>query len=279
MYERELIIGAFLIGMVVFLSATVVAVVTFERRRKSALCSNCHQRVPKDSISMDGMQCAKCEDQAARPIFTRESICRHCGAALTAGDLVRLWDGHDYCSRCVEAAHPDLARFAHEHDRLEETMPHSSWHVARNILLFTHLITMATLGTFVLFAGIYHDRILDGLLGVGLLFLLNCVIAIPLAIGSAYAHSVSRGHVAVQDGRLRFWGGEIDFFECPLIDCQWSLGSLRRTTFVFGGRVVILSVPRPAPARELTIAVGFSFESRTIWEAFLTLALIKRRNP
>ena len=55
-----------------------------------------------------------------------ETLCKKCSQPLTPQTSVRLWDGGDYCRRCVEEACPNLVDYALAHDVLEESMPYDN---------------------------------------------------------------------------------------------------------------------------------------------------------
>lgn len=55
------------------------------------------------------------------PVMGNHKECRKCSA--TGDDLVVLWDGHPYCSSCLEAAQPGLTDYARHHPVLSEEMP------------------------------------------------------------------------------------------------------------------------------------------------------------
>ena len=47
-----------------------------------------------------------------------------CGKDDPSAEVVRLWDGRDYCRGCVEAECPTLWEFARGRDVLEDAIPH-----------------------------------------------------------------------------------------------------------------------------------------------------------
>jgi hypothetical protein len=75
--------------------------------------------------------------------------CRKCSASLTAARRIHLWDGHDYCRECVEAACSGMAAYAGKRPVLVATEPVSKSDYLRNLSYTTCMATLPFVPIFV----------------------------------------------------------------------------------------------------------------------------------
>jgi hypothetical protein len=276
---RDAAVIGIVFGLPCFLAIVLFAGLYLVRRSLTTICLNCGRVVAKTGITEGDRYCIHCEPKDAPPALLplADRQCHHCGAPLTAGNAVNLWDGHSYRSACLSAC-PALARLAREQDRLEARLPHSAWVVWRKWFLLLWAATTSIFGTAGFFAGLHGwGGFTGGLLG----FLAVQILLAPLASVFAAARSVEvakrRPTVQVRAGQVRVLYGELDAVEHPLAGCEWFVGSLRYlNSFLAGDAVMIVLPGEDVPAKRL-VPVGFDAESRPAWETFLTLAGVRRR--
>jgi len=209
-------------------------------------------------------------------------LCGHCGGPLEPSSTIPLWDGRDYCRRCVEGLCPELGSYAAEHPELAERMPHSAWRVAWQYLLLVELVALPLFGGVFFAAGMSEAGGMKGIVGGLVGLLMSQIIILPVGLLYATATGVfvalRRPGVSVRGGRLTVTGGSALAGVYDLAGCGWFVGKTcqmilgQKLIAPFLDRAILLAPSDAVENRERFIAVGFSEESRRRWEAFLTLA-------
>ena len=130
--------------------------------------------------------------------------CRKCSASLTTEQVVHLWDGHDYCRECVEAACPGMAEYATANPLLVAIEPTSRMDGIRNLTILIAL-TITPFLVFFLLAYFSMERevmTLGGIAtavgfpcGIGLLLFLFMLIGV-------FDHAAAPRHSRVNEGKI-----------------------------------------------------------------------------
>ncbi|MFH1731478.1 MAG: hypothetical protein ABIF82_07490 [Planctomycetota bacterium] len=216
------------------------------------------------------------------------SHCRYCGRDIEAGESVRLWDGRDYCEKCVEKTLPGLAEHARTHPKLKEGPP-------PDVLL--PLFTFAMIGPFSLAMFLY--------LGLSLLVFLIVLSFVVIVVTTYFASRLVAGcgdrpALTAGDGRLiacswpdhrrkrprllapsTVYKLDAGIWWREAIALSISFAAVmkkepfRRTIVLIAFRRVKLMGIIPLPPAH--IFCGWTPEMRERWKAFLTLAGIPKR--
>jgi len=210
--------------------------------------------------------------------------CNKCSQSLTPQTSVRLWDGRDYCRRCVEEACPKLVDYALAHDVLEETMVYDGKAALRRSLRMYALIAAVFLALTALPWLIAGDLCMVVTAFVLVLLIATAAGAIQIP---AFLWMAKRAvpKVTVQDGKVmtsRPNQRRMSSWTFPLSKCRWYLGKVRhdsflRNTVTPNAPAIILVYPVHWWGFEVfryKTACGFSDEMRELWEGFLRLAAI-----
>ncbi|MFH1921675.1 MAG: hypothetical protein ABIP48_17560 [Planctomycetota bacterium] len=212
--------------------------------------------------------------------------CAACNRRLTSDRPVQLWDGRVYCRACVERAFPGLAEYAALHDRLEETMPLEFCREHRKGLILFLASIIGFFELFVVAMGLSGEE--GALLGALLATLAMVLAYVPIFLLFYYAlwRNVRNNlpRVCAQSGRLIVWYGESQR-NVALRDCQWWFGKLNgmhlwRKYLIFSRAPVVLIRLPPGGfwgRSPITVAVGYTTETRKLWDAFLRLARVPKR--
>ncbi len=129
--------------------------------------------------------------------------CRECSASLTAARKIHLWDGHDYCRECVEAACSGMAAYAGKHPVLVATEPVSISDYVRNLSYTTCIVTSPFAVIFVAGSLAIPEEFRFGYLligiasSVGLGTLIFVLHLLPLLLDGLTPHRIS-----VHDGAI-----------------------------------------------------------------------------
>ncbi len=215
--------------------------------------------------------CQDCKDACVR--------CDH-----VSHDVVRLWDGRQYCHDCMEAACPGMVAYARDHAVLEETMPYSRWQMFRKfmavmcawLLLF---VAIASAAIAILVedpaAAVWHICMVAGLILVP-----GIPIAAIFSFTVASQEHTYRSTVALVRGELRVKYG-YRVFDVLLDDCRcneggfWRVNSLPRHSapVCLKYPVLLIAVLDYAEGdwRNRIIAVGYSPEKFRIWKGLFSL--------
>lgn len=193
---------------------------------------------------------------------------------------VRLWDGKDYPVESVDAICPGLAVYAREHPVLLEEMPDMHWRFAcehARIAILVSALFWAVPFAGVILLGAERGRLYGALSVVLLAVLISTPITLAVTLAALATFSSHRTTVYVEDGKVFVKRGN-SVWRKRLTDCSW-----------FKGRVYNMCLGRrggnpmrdPAILIELeefrqAVGVGFTPETRRIWESFLTLADVRR---
>lgn len=207
--------------------------------------------------------------------------CRRCGCAIREYDAVHLWDGCNYCERCVESQLPGLADYARQHDVLCDQPPKEALDTARGTVRMGVILAIVASLPFAV-AG-FQNANWQGAVG-------GIVIAIALALivtcikGPVHAQRAQLFAPTVRmhnglltiERRVTRAGGAV---QVPFADIRWREGKasadseLRKTTISNCQLVLLECVFGPKWFRlSERVACGWSQESRRRWIAFLTLA-------
>jgi hypothetical protein len=130
----------------------------------------------------------------------------------------------------------------------------------------------AVFGSIFFFGGIAQGGILVGIQGL----LVSQVLFLPAVLLFTAAHgfgfAARRTTIYVRDGMLNVRYGTSGFAQHDLRKCEWFVGSLGYVNPFLVGQAVLIALPNPKNRQSAFVAVGFTDETRRIWEAFLTLA-------
>ena len=211
--------------------------------------------------------------------------CRLCHNDLPARRTCRLWDGQDYCFSCLDAVAPELRAFLESNSMLSETMPDLRSEVFARV---SRILGLVMLGFALLNGLVFACSVgtVQPVMSFLVPFLLTLGVGLPLAILFAVIdrHVVGRRRptVAVRDGMVSVLAGPTSY-ELPLSDITWRAGNLFHTN-ILGQYLILPSRPaivltwrskgRIGPAH---LAVGYTAQSRNIWQAFLTVAGVNKR--
>ncbi len=279
------VLNALVVGAVGWLVLRVL------RRAQWFQCPHCKGKAPVSDIRVDLVHCHLCGWTARRvtPYIGKAAAsetsvgtpCAWCGKELAADGMLRLMDGKEYCSACVLQESPDLARLAAAFEPLEERNPITT---TRYCLVQFALCLGAVVcffgGFLLLYALLTGDwRGFPGMMAV--IAALGCAVALMRAGAATVGYGMLRLHVTVSDGLLTARFGETRSIHCSLEKCQWYLGPLMQESgqqFLGYVRQVVLLVLPGANGQEPTIIpVGFTPQSRALWQAFLKLARVRQR--
>jgi DNA-directed RNA polymerase subunit RPC12/RpoP len=268
------------------------------RRGRTFRCPSCRREVSRSAIRKEEILCPRCgwhavlvgpeeEGTETGPMPADAAVedgCRYCGRALAGETPVRLWDGHDYCRACADGACPSLAEHAAQIDRLEETMPHSAWKVARRYFLLIGIPLLSLFGVPLFFHGVAQGGIIQGLESVAVISLIFGPIVLLFAAAAGFGFANRRPAVSVGNGQLEVRTGDVWSATYRLGDCEWLFGSISQMNLLgkahpmIGGPAVVIALPREqGEMYDKLVAVGFCDETRRRWAAFLTLAGVARR--
>jgi hypothetical protein len=187
-----------------------------------------------------------------------------------------LWDGREYCRRCVIEVSPELCRLAEAGGRLAETIEPgevSGLKYFQRLSLWYLLFVLVVFGTpsIVLFArgkvpieGVWF--VLGFFGGVGL-----CMIALQAIIGSRLRRKKLPRTVDVEAGDIVVRTPQKETRDA-LADCSWYTGRVEDKLEFFTGRCGGMGIITPGE----TIAAGYSADTTQLWNAFLTLARVRK---
>ncbi len=202
--------------------------------------------------------------------------CSLCTGLLTDSNAVRLWDGRDYCERCLEARLPGLADYARSHSRLEETSADEPGRVAMRLLAMEA-------GIFAIFFLVFlagGASPAEAALVVGLLCFVQGGIQLPMFFWTSRRNKTT---IVVENGtvtcRRRIMHIR-ETFELPLGDFNWTIGRPSRDMAQQHARLwpfgkVVLLKQRNASfwvRRAQIFACGWTEETKRVWVAFLQCA-------
>jgi ABC-type multidrug transport system fused ATPase/permease subunit len=191
-----------------------------------------------------------------------------------------LWDGREYCRKCVEGVSTDLFAFAVSGSRLEETLNrgdvtaiHFLWNIGRWCLIGIVVVFSVPL-TLALLAG--DASVWSILFFLGFLVAFGAVFLSLQAVLGAFIHRRSLPRtLSLDDGELRIVTPKVEK-RIKISDCKWYSGSTaadQACMFTRLRRGVIIQTP------EEQIAVGHAAGMRDHWQHFLALARIKQNPP
>jgi hypothetical protein len=267
--DRDQQILVILISFPLLLALFLCAAVFVIRRQVATTCPKCGARVPRASAASVRMECPHCSVAQLPPPIRDGETCRACQTVLDENRGLRLWDGYSYCRKCVAARSENLVRAASGTDRFQETTVSSPWRAARNSFLVLLVVCNIPFGTFAFLGAGWQ-----GLLGLQLLLGPLCLV---FAAAHAIGYSLRRPITEVYEGRLRVWSGTSSLADYALTDCQWFRGAAFYINPFIGDTGILILLPRDTWKPQGYAFLGGTPETRDLWEAFFTLAGIKRR--
>ncbi len=130
--------------------------------------------------------------------------CRKCSASLTTEQAVHLWDGHDYCHDCVEAACPGMVEYVRTNPLLIAIEPTSRRDGVRNLAFTIGLATTPFVVIF-LFGYFATERETMALGGIVTAVGFPCGIALLLflvMLAGVFDHAAAPRHSRVGEGKI-----------------------------------------------------------------------------
>jgi len=213
------------------------------------------------------------------------ATCARCGRACPSSEVVRLWDGRDYCRDCVEAECRGLFDFARDRRSLRDTMRHDP---AGGLLAWAGVAGLLGGGLVVTAATIWATG--DPDLAILLLEWSGVAwgAAMLLSLPSVFRARQVLPRVVVRDGMVEVYrrshaGRKRPVATFPLSESRWRIGRLcedsccrgRGGAIVANRPAVIFRAPRRwklvAPPSEFN-ACGSSPEMIARLRGFLRLA-------
>lgn len=261
------------VEVILFLALTMGFAVHLLGRCRTFTCPECSREVDRSCLSKTAASCPYCFWRATAPKPRNgqppEGPCRRCGSRLHGRNWTLLWDGHSYCKECIDRAHPELFERAIADHEIVESMPRFRaymfrWFVVTGfgtlflIVLLVGLVTGKSDAAFWQASGAF-------VFGVGGFVTLFMALA---ALGQPQIK------VKVFDGELTVQVGYASN-SFPLNECKWQWGSLSqmRNLIAPDKTAVLIRLPGGyGRHKSRHAAVGFTDESREIWQAFLKLA-------
>ena len=212
------------------------------------------------------------------------TLCKKCSCRLTPQTTVRLWDGGDYCRRCVEEACPRLVDYALAHDVLEESMTYDRSAALRRSVRMC-VVMAAIFGAVMALPWLAAGDLCMVVAAFVFALLLAAVAAAIQIPGFLWMAKCAVPKVTVQDGNVttsRPNRRRLSSWTFPLSNCRWYLGKVRhdsflRNTVTPNAPAIILVYPVHWWGFEVfryKNACGFSDDMRELWGAFLRLAAI-----
>lgn len=262
------------------------------RQGRTLPCPNCKKRFSREFVLLDRIQCPRCNWHAVPPPVTESNSdhpaihqagrCACCNVEIADSTQVHLWDGRDYCRRCVAEIGDELPDAGKLPRSLTETIPFTGWTVCRRQFLMLWLVTNALFGSIAVAAGWQDGGVMKALLCLGIIQLLFVPVIAVFAWAAAAGFTSQRSTVIVENGELTVRLGIVKSIKCKLRECEWFLGSSSKTNLyekssVPGGDALLIALPMKEEFGELTASVGFTEQTRRLWMAFLTLAGVPRR--
>jgi hypothetical protein len=279
------------------------------RKGRTFVCPNCEREISKDAIRIDRVFCPLCSWQLKpSPSSNRtrmeetvdsaagQRMCPCCSRTLGEQDIVRLWDGNDYCVRCVEESAPGLVEYARQHAVLKEVLPFSFRRVLLSSLYLTTLFALLLTTFFVVLIVIaalcgkgpagqvpVGQWVLRTVWGIGGFFAsawcFAAVISFPLVF-LLLRRSLPRT-IELEGGRLRVrppgdrvlsldqlsWGVTKSKYD-GIAGLAWPR---RKGMVLFGTGLRFLSNDKQKPEKRGCL-VAFDAQSVARWRSFLTLA-------
>ena len=211
--------------------------------------------------------------------------CSSCGRQFASEDMVRLWDGHDYCTKCVDADRPGLVDYARGHPILEDRIP-PGW---RSGLPVAFLSTAIAVAAFMSLAILAAEDLATGIVTALCLAALAILVGLSSDLWFLWLGERKRPTVQIKDGQVsilrRAWGALPirHRWEYSLNECTWSIGLVQSDRRLFmshassTNRVVLLTFSRRRLGcfkKKQVVPCGWTPEMRTIWIRFLRLAKI-----
>lgn len=204
--------------------------------------------------------------------------CRKCSMPLATEQIVHLWDGHDYCRKCVENACPGMADFALAHPVLESVEPISMRTGIQNLALLIAAVT----APFAMFCLVGYSDTGDGGTNIGGLAI---AMGLPFGVGivlfliyllSLFDRAAARRHTRVSGGIIEAFSKS----ETLPTRFQWKDCRIR-----FHDRGVLFHIPSPAECPYIYIrrrsfewslspshlTFKLSTETGRIWKGLLSL--------
>lgn len=75
--------------------------------------------MPSESSAWDtNTKVAQCWLEKCKEVIVTPCLCESCRSGKPSGDLIRMWDGRDYCRTCIEDASPLLSEYRLVHPTL-----------------------------------------------------------------------------------------------------------------------------------------------------------------
>lgn len=243
-------------------------------------CPHCDRLVLKKEIQA-GLPCSKCgyvlgEKEQESP--DSESVCNECvicSSSMKTAKLFRLWDENYYCLECLQRVAPELIEVGRD-EFLRENMPYSLPPFALKCILFF----LSPIFCFVTLLMIFAADSGEGFdpLETGAAFLhLLAPIGLWMGLCGTISLPLASPQVTLWEGKLvsRIWSS---LSVVPLEECRWRRSfpshiSGWKLGFLLPGECFIISYDdsTAAKAEEEQIAVGFTAETRKVWESFFRL--------
>jgi len=211
-----------------------------------------------------------------------KECCRRCCRKTSEAQLVDLWDGNKYCTRCIESVSSALLRFARENEELREELPFDLRNELRaQMMLFIKVVLMlGPLFSIPAYPTYGVKGVVLAMLGTAMLAGVAWAIQGPLLLLNAKS---TRPAVTVRNGmvtaRRPSQRRKAKYFTVPLRRCSWYEGKVKHDSFYRGlqarGQHGIILVYSICWGRwrlfNYRIACGFTPELLEIWKGFLQL--------
>ena len=211
---------------------------------------------------------------------SRALQCAACSQPLGEDEAIHLWDGMDYCPRCVSQASPRLLQWAKQNSVFHEALVVPQRAELRAMLVNSVLTIVVLVGAAIL---IFPPK--DRLPGAAVLGAIALLVSVIFGIGQYWQIQQYHGWVEVCDGTLRVRHDVIGCVTWKLHECRWRECRINRAQSIFLPRVslrrkvIVIECPLntrfPLP-RTLRVPCGMQAETREVWKAFLQLAKIRR---
>ena len=205
------------------------------------------------------------------------SSCQSCGSTRVASRFIKLWDGKEYCVDCIQRESPALLEHAEAAETLAETI---SYPVVKLAVIWAFTFTVAWGSLWLIFPLISiiggKKDFVESLQAWAFITGLGLPVIAVFAIAHACAYVLNRPTVSVAGGELTVrQRGKSE--TVTLSRCEWYVGRISQmnvlqNTAILRNPAIIIVLPHADGKDARNVAVGFTNETRQIWESFLTLS-------
>ncbi len=207
------------------------------------------------------------------------TLCGICEKDCSSASVL-LWDGREYCDQCLEDRCAGLAQAACVLDALCDEIEPDEIGIRRLLLSFSlgcFVIVIVIFGAPLAFciAGGQASVLHVTLFLVSLYGLTMAMMAVALWLGASRVRADLPMSAQVRNGLVSLETRSFTY-TCALSNCRWSVGSTTNASiacFVPKCDAVLLRTPRARVAFRV-----HSEAERRLWEAFLTIAGVRRES-